>query len=129
MTKKTKKKPSPWQEESATFRARALVNATEPLLELFALVDDVFTEDDAMSPEKRQIGMGRIYEQWKRTRAALDPTWDASATNRQRMGRPWKRRGERQHAEIEALLVQRQLGSGQDHPGPCRPLWRGYWDD
>lgn len=107
-------------------RARALVNATEPLLELFALVDAVFTEDDAMSPEKRQTGMGRIYEQWKRCRAELDPTWDPASVSRQRMGRPWKTRAERQELENRALAVQRQLGAGTEPEAPHKPFWRGY---
>jgi hypothetical protein len=54
-------------------RANALVAATGPLLELFAVVDDVFTEHDAMAADKRRMTLGRIYEQWKRTRAQLDP--------------------------------------------------------
>jgi hypothetical protein len=52
-------------------RVNQLIGATNPLLALFAAVDDVFTEDDAMSPEKRQMSLGRIYRQWKKTRAEL----------------------------------------------------------
>lgn len=112
-----------------TFQARALVNATEPLLELFALVDDVFTEDDAMDPSKRQIGMGRIYEQWKRTRAALDPSWDPAEVGRRRMGRAWKRRGDRQEDETRARAVQEALGGPEERDNPHPPYWRAYSDD
>lgn len=45
-----------------------------PLLSMFAMCDDVFTEDDALSdPKKVKIGIGRIYEEWKRCRTKLDP--------------------------------------------------------
>lgn len=67
-----------------------MLAAVVPLLELFAMVDDVFTEDDALDPSKRQMSLGRIYEQWKRTRAALDPGWDHDARPRRRLGRPWR---------------------------------------
>lgn len=56
-------------------RANALIAVTAPLLELYAVVNDVFTEDDALSADKRQISLGRIYEQWKRCTAKLDPDW------------------------------------------------------
>lgn len=51
--------------------ADELMAAVQPLLELFATVDGVFTEDDAMQPAKLQVGMGRIYRQWKKTRTEL----------------------------------------------------------
>lgn len=45
-----------------------------PLLAMFATCDDVFTEDDALAdPKKAKIGLGRIYEEWKRCRTKLDP--------------------------------------------------------
>lgn len=47
-----------------------------PYFELFAEVDDVFTEDDALSPEKRQMGMGRLYRAWKKARKELDPDFN-----------------------------------------------------
>lgn len=46
------------------------------LLSLFAMVDAVFTEDDALSSSKRRMTLGRIYEEWKRCRAVLDPEFD-----------------------------------------------------
>jgi len=49
---------------------------------LFADVDDVFSEDDALSPEKRQMGMGRIYRSWKRVRAQLDEDYDEAHDDR-----------------------------------------------
>lgn len=47
-----------------------------PFIELFADVDAVFTEDDALSPEKRQMSLGRIYRSWKNARAWLDPDFE-----------------------------------------------------
>lgn len=55
-----------------------------PLLDLFAAVDDIFTEPDAFSPEKQRMALGRTYRQWKKTRAALDPTFDAKQYSRPR---------------------------------------------
>lgn len=56
-------------------RARGLIEAVTPLLELFSTVDVVFSEDDSMQPSKRQISLGRLYEAWKQARAQLDPDW------------------------------------------------------
>jgi len=47
-----------------------------PFIELAAVVDDVFTEDDALSPEKRQTGMGRMYRAWKQWRTEVDPDFN-----------------------------------------------------
>jgi hypothetical protein len=47
-----------------------------PLLELFAICDDVFTEADAFDKEYVYKSLGRIHRQWKETRAALDPDFD-----------------------------------------------------
>ena len=49
----------------------------EPFFVLFAEVDDVFTENDAMAPEKRQMSMGRLYRAWKKARAELDPDFES----------------------------------------------------
>lgn len=55
----------------ARSRSEDLEAAVRPLLELFSVVDDVFTEDGAFkSPAMRQ-GFGRIYRQWKQTREAF----------------------------------------------------------
>lgn len=43
---------------------------------LFAVVDDVMSEDDAMHPSKRQMGMGRIQREWKHAKAALGGSYD-----------------------------------------------------
>ena len=59
-----------------------LRQAILPYIELFADVDDVFSEDDALSPEKRQMGMGRIYRSWKRVRAQLDEDYDEAHDDR-----------------------------------------------
>lgn len=54
-------------------KVNSLVNASIPLLELFSVVDDVFDEHDAFAPDKIRAGLGRIYRQWKKSRAQLDP--------------------------------------------------------
>lgn len=46
------------------------------LLELFATVDDVFSEEGAFSPEKKNTSLGRIYREWKRVRSRIDPEFD-----------------------------------------------------
>lgn len=46
------------------------------LLSMFAMVDDVFTEHDALSAAKRRMSLGRIYEEWKRCRVVLDVEFD-----------------------------------------------------
>ena len=48
---------------------------TGPLLELAAVVDDVFTETDAFDPTKLRAGQGRIYRAWKAYRVAVDPNF------------------------------------------------------
>jgi len=63
-------------------RVDDLIAATGPLLEFFSTADAVFDEDDAMSPEKRQTGMGRIYEAWKKTRKTMDPDFDVAREER-----------------------------------------------
>jgi hypothetical protein len=63
---------SAWPPEA---RVDALVAATAPLLELFSVLDAVFTEDDALT-EHRQTSLGRCYEAWRKARAELDPNWD-----------------------------------------------------
>lgn len=56
--------------------ATGLLKITPALLRFFAAVDDVMSEDDAMHPAKRQMGMGRIYRAWKIAREELDPHYD-----------------------------------------------------
>jgi hypothetical protein len=58
-----------------------LVEATQPL---FAVCDAVFTEDEALSPEMRKVTLGRIYEEWQRTRKHFDPDFVASDYRRPR---------------------------------------------
>lgn len=62
--------------------AVTLARATMPLLEMFACVDDVFSEDDALSPDKRQMSLGRIYRTWKSVRTQLDPTYNRHKDHR-----------------------------------------------
>lgn len=59
-----------------------LMRAQLALLSMFAMVDDVFTEDDALSKEKRRMSLGRIYEEWKRCRADLDPKFNPKKHDR-----------------------------------------------
>lgn len=47
-----------------------------PLLEMFSACDDVFTTEDAFSNDHIKKSLGRIYRQWKKTRAELDPSFD-----------------------------------------------------
>lgn len=56
--------------------ARDCYDIVRPFFELAAEIDDVFTEDDAMSPEKRQMGMGRAYRAWKKWRKRVDPDFE-----------------------------------------------------
>ena len=50
--------------------------ATVALAELFAVCDDVFTEEDAFSNEHIKKSLGRIHREWKKTRGKLDPDFD-----------------------------------------------------
>ena len=71
--------------------AQVVVGTVEPLLELFAVLDAVFTEDDAMTLHK-QVSLGRCYEAWQRARQKLDPEWSKDERPRRRIG---VRRGDR----------------------------------
>lgn len=62
--------------------AIVLARATQPLLDMFATVDDVFSEDDALSADKRQVSLGRIYRKWKEVRSQLDPDYDRHRDHR-----------------------------------------------
>lgn len=63
-------------------RVADLIAATGPLLDFWATADAVFDEDDAMSPEKRQAGMARIYRAWKDVRRTLDPDFNVAREER-----------------------------------------------
>lgn len=47
-----------------------------PLLEMFAVVDSVFEEDNAFSHEHINHSLGRCYRAWLDARDALDPDFD-----------------------------------------------------
>lgn len=65
--------PQPSGAYSLEERYWELLELMQPLFEFFSEVDDVFMEDDALSAEKRQMGMGRLYRSWKRARDVMDP--------------------------------------------------------
>lgn len=60
----------------------------QPLLEMFSVLDDVFTEEDAFSNEKIKTSLGRIYRAWKKVRTIMDPDFDSERWrhNRRRKG-------------------------------------------
>lgn len=90
MGKKRKKaKSSPTPEH----RVDALIAATTPLLELFAVADDVFSEDGAMAPENRQKGMGRIYRAWVKARSDIDPDFSAEREGKRQKSEKAQRAG------------------------------------
>lgn len=62
--------------------AVVLALSTQPLLELFAVVDDVMTETDAFDPAKMKAGFGRIYRGWKSSRQQIDEGFNASQWGR-----------------------------------------------
>lgn len=68
--------------ERRSTNQQELMEAQLALLSLFAVVDDVFTEDDALSKSKRRMSLGRCYEEWKRCRAKLDPTFNPKSHDR-----------------------------------------------
>jgi hypothetical protein len=46
------------------------------LLDVFATVDDVCTDDGLYDPALMRASLGRILRSWKRCRGVLDPEWD-----------------------------------------------------
>lgn len=72
------------QKSSGTLPSKKAVKAfrqvepvLRPLLELFAVVDDVMSEPDAFEADKIKKSLGRVYREWRdNTRPALDPEFD-----------------------------------------------------
>lgn len=95
-----------WQTLTNEQRANVLVSTVEPLLELFSVLDAVFTEDDALTLHK-QVSLGRCYEAWQRARAALDPGWSKDDRPRRRIG---VRRGDRLERQFREQAVEEDLG-------------------
>lgn len=58
-----------------------------PLLEMFAVVDDVMTEHDAFAPGQIHKSLGRIYRGWLDSREALDPEFDRERYRHEMKGR------------------------------------------
>lgn len=56
--------------------AERLAEVQLALLELFAVVDDVFTEDDCFDEAKIRMGYARMYRAWKEARPVLDPGFE-----------------------------------------------------
>jgi hypothetical protein len=105
ITTKRRRRKKQWASWSDEQRAAAIVTAMTPLLELFAVCDDVFSEDDALTtPAMMRTTVGRVYEQYKKARAELDPGW----TGHERPRRPMTRRVGDRRARSRA--VQRDLG-------------------
>jgi hypothetical protein len=48
-------------------RIDELIGSTEPLLALFAVVDDVLSEPDALDGMHARAGLGRIWREYKKT--------------------------------------------------------------
>lgn len=53
-----------------------LESVLRPLLELFSVSDDVFTEHDAFAPSQIHHSLGRLYRSWLDTRETLDPEFN-----------------------------------------------------
>jgi type VI protein secretion system component VasF len=65
----------------ASYDVNDLVAAVTPLLELFAMLDAVFTEDDALTINRR-VSLGRCYEAWQTCRKAFDPDFVSAEARR-----------------------------------------------
>lgn len=75
--------PSQQTKRTLLYQARCLIGAVRPLLALFSELDDVFTEDEALTTYK-QVSLGRCYEAWQRCREAFDPDFKAADYRRPR---------------------------------------------
>jgi hypothetical protein len=73
--------------EPATYDVDDLVAAVTPLLELFSMLDAVFTEDEALTTHSR-MSLGRCYEAWQTCRKTFDPGFVAAEHRKPR--RAWK---------------------------------------
>lgn len=72
--------------DPVSYDVEDLARAVVPLLELFSMLDAVFTEDDALTINK-QVSLGRCYEAWQTCRKAFDPDFVARD---HRKPRGWK---------------------------------------
>lgn len=61
-----------------------LVLATRPLLELFAALDDVFSENGALLKPRSHKTAWQCYRAWKHARTHLDPDFDSNRWRQQR---------------------------------------------
>lgn len=98
----SKQKKLARRERKAAKRRAAILAANPamiPLLELFSVVDDVFSTEGAFEPGNINKSLGRCYRQWKDTRAALDPEFDPKRY-------PKKQRPARKSEPLPAKKIQ-----------------------
>lgn len=93
-----------------THKADQLIAAMYPLLEFWAVADDVFTTEDALSREHVYKTAGRLYRAWSEAKAQLDPDYDPE---RDRKPRRERSRGARSRAN--------KPRRGKGEPGRPRP--------
>jgi hypothetical protein len=63
--------PETVQQAARHRQMKVILRVNDSLLELFSVVDDVFTEENALAADNRAKGLGRIYRAWKQVRADL----------------------------------------------------------
>lgn len=106
---------SPWRLRRALLYfeisdAAAMEQEVKTNLALYALlatVDDVFTEEGAFSEEHIRKSLGRIYRQWKKTRAELDP--DFNPEDYPKRARARKKRKDHRPTKDSPLLAGHRI--------------------
>lgn len=85
-----------------------LCNVTSPLLELFGTLDDVFTEDEALTLPKRMMSLGRCYRAWKKCRQELDPLYATRRTSDNSVRSAGKKKSATVHEDDRVVLRTRR---------------------